>query len=106
MEKLHKMIKTLFKNQENLAAKLYDFEKRIGIILNSQLTCNESITKISADIEVLSKLENVNAIKALNEKICKIDSELADAKLSVSEKDTVESSVDTCVEDSRRKCSF
>ena len=108
MEKLHKMIKTLFKNQENLAAKLYDFEKRIGVILNSQLTCNESITKISADIEVLSKLknENVNAIEALNEKIGKIDSELADAKIRVSEKETIESSLETCVEASRKKCSF
>ena len=91
MEKVHKMIKTLFKNQENLAAKLYDFEKRIGVILNSQLTCNESITKISAEIEVLSKLknENVNAIEALDEKIGKIDSELADAKICSSEKETV-----------------
>ena len=108
MEKVHKMIKTLFKNQENLAAKLYDFEKRIGVILNSQLTFNESITKISTDIEVLSKLknENVNAIEALNEKIGKIDSELADAKIRASEKETVESSLETCAEASRKKCSF
>ena len=107
MEKVHQM-KTLFKNQENLAAKLYDFEKQIGVILNSQLTCNESITKISADIDDLSKLknENVNAIKALKEKNGTIDSELAIAKLSASENDTVESSVETRVEVSGKNVRF
>ena len=84
MEKVHKMIKTLFKNQENLAAKLYSFEKRLGVILSSQLTCNESVSKVTNDIDVLTKMkaENTIAIDDLNKQISNINSEQAGAELS------------------------
>ena len=55
MEKVHKMIKTLLKNKESLAAKMYSFEKRLEVIFNSKLTCNESVSIATNDIKVLSK---------------------------------------------------
>ena len=89
MEKVHKMIKTLFKNQENLAAKMYSFEKRLGVILSSQLTCNESVSKVTNDIEVLSKMkaENSIVIDDLNKQISNINSELASTKQCLAERD-------------------
>ena len=53
MDKFTKQIDTLVRNQENIMSSLLVIDRRIQVILNSQLTLNEAVTKVSNGIEIL-----------------------------------------------------
>ena len=54
MDKFTKQIETLVRNQENIMSSLLVIDRRIQVILNSQLTLNEAVTKVSNGIEILT----------------------------------------------------
>ena len=71
MDKFTKHIESLVRNQENIMSSLLVIDRRIQVILNSQLTLNEAVTKVSNGIEILTiqKNQNSNAIATINLKI-------------------------------------
>ena len=76
INKFAKQLET--RNQEKILSKIYVINKRIQAILNSQLTLNEGVTKVSNDIETLNiqKNENLHAISVIDMKIKNLDKQL------------------------------
>ena len=66
MEKVNQHIKKLAHNQGIMLSKLQKLDKIVKVLLNSYLSVNENMTKISTDIELLKQLKNDNII-AINE---------------------------------------
>ena len=66
MEKVNQHIKKLAHNQGIMLSKLQKLDKIVKVLLNSYLSVNENMTKISTDIELLKQLKDDNII-AINE---------------------------------------
>lgn len=78
MDKFPMQIETLVRNQEIIMSRLLAIDRRMQVILNSQLTLNESVTKVTNDIEILRIQRNENSITIdhINMKMKKLDKEL------------------------------
>ena len=78
MDKFSTQFETLVRNQEIIMSRLLAIDRRMQVILNSQLTLNESVTKVTNDIEILRIQRNENSITIdhINMKIKKLDKEL------------------------------
>ena len=78
MDKFRQKIESLCRNQETILSRIFEIDRRMKLIMSSQLNINESVTQTSNDIEVLrnQKNENAIAIKSIDMKLQEIDKEL------------------------------
>ena len=77
MDKFATQIETLVRKKEIIMSRLLAIDRRMQVILNSQLTLNESVTKVTNDIEILRIQRNENSITIdhINMKMKKLDKE-------------------------------
>ena len=78
MDEFRLKIESLCRNQETILSRLFEIDRRMKLIMSSQLNINKSVTQTLNDIEVMRNQKNENsiAIKSKDMKLQEIDKEL------------------------------